>query len=1634
MGDVPKELQGLTIPEQRLIAVYRHNSCIVKLRSSFHSTATAQSAIKGNCISFPQDVVNIATTLPLALDDLCDSLKIIFVGCRTPERNQLKNILTVRKNKVLGALQWLKQNNPLYRSIVINRSIIDKLPDDDVPECLLATMQISTNVEASENERASYIPDPLLNVSDSSDTTAVPLIPSAVLDVNGTNISSDDMTEHLLERMKVQIVEKTREPDSERNAQEDTVYTIPRGNRPANEYSNPNLLLGIFPTLFPYGCGAIEDCSRPVKIDFREHVRYLLSFGDHRFEEHYSFIFVVFNILQRRTACFHAHLMTSRPYFQQSAQLLELLSSADIATALVNISKGTYSKVADQRINTLMKHIKIVGGHVMGSSHSRSALRTKIHSLCFYLGLPSLFVTINPADIHSPVALYFAGVDLDLDKILPEALGTSYERAKTIATHPVATAKFFNCLIKTILKSLVLGGVLGPTKAYFGTVENQGRDATEQVEKEVAPACLPTPNPSHVDFRRIFRKDIVRIVETSNIHKHSATCYKYSKEKPDGLKSCRMRMPRVLVKNSSIDAFTGQITMRRSHPWINNFNEWLISACRSNMDIKFIWTGNDAKALVYYITDYVTKSSLAFYDMFALAQKGIKSIEQQQPVSENENAIEKSRKLVLRCYNMIASHQEVSGVQVASYLMNYGDHYTTHTFKNLFLISIEHYLQAELMKARLSEKTIDQEATGDMSTLFYEDREEEAKETEEQFLLEPTQTTNGQSYVMVNTRLDYQHRSKDLTALCLYEFVSLFHKKLIDKSDRRLLKNTTASEGQRLNTEGTKMNERHTFANLHPQSSSHVLIKRANPVVPVLLGPQIPRREREDTRERYCRALLTLFVPWRSVNDLCALQQTWSQALEVRKFEIAADALKIIENIQLLHECKNDRDEHLHRVIAEAQADIKIDPILIPNCYEDDENNPEDNPEELLQMLSLVDETTTKAYSASLSSPEQRYLFDALEAIDKTKRFGSLNDYKNMLNINDCHIVADFNTFTVAHSHHTAMVKEWKRDIEMRRDQARNYLISGEDSLEVRDDEMQVEVITSEIPTSPSKVNTTVVPAVTATISVTLPTKSDIIRKFTLNTEQKFAFMIITSHLDGDSQLPTGTNENQLLMCVPGCGGTGKSQLIRAITNYFQATMRRKMLRKLAPTSIAAAEIDGLTIHSFLGESRKNSKKRQVRTFRPGDTKLENEWRHVKYLIIDEMSMLGLSLLARLNRIVKTAKHINTDVPFGGINVIFFGDYLQYSPVLDKPLYHSGTSTQQYTERQIEMQCAQKVISQINCVVQLEQQMRTEDTRYLELLNRLRDGKSTIEDYELLCTRVIGTPNLKTYLQQDPWNEAPILVFRNTLRTQINNRAVLNKATEMKLRPIICVAQDYVRNAAISDVRLRKAILELPDNKTEHLPGYLPLVPGMPVLLTENIATELGLSNGTRGIFRQLVYDEVCDDIQFDETVFPKHTKFITHPKYALVEFSSCKLDSGLRDLQTKIIPISVSEQTFLFDIKELLTETISKAAKKGKKLTKISIKRKALPLIPAYSMTTHKSQGQTLGKIIVDLVMPSGPVEVASVYVPLSRVKRLDDLLIVRSFELSSLQVKPTAAQLEELNRLDKIAKVTRKSFASIT
>lgn len=206
----------------------------------------------------------------------------------------------------------------------------------------------------------------------------------------------------------------------------------------------------------------------------------------------------------------------------------------------------------------------------------------------------------------------------------------------------------------------------------------------------------------------------------------------------------------------------------------------------------------------------------------------------------------------------------------------------------------------------------------------------------------------------------------------------------------------------------------------------------------------------------------------------------------------------------------------------------------------------------------------------------------------------------------------------------------------------------------------------------------------------------------------------------------------------------------------------------------------------------------------------------------------------------------------------------------------------------------------------------------------------------------------------------------------------------------------------------------------------------MPVLLQENIACELGLSNGTQGIFRQLIYNETSEHtINSDEGPFTSDTVYVRNAQYALVEIAKFKLKK-LNSLDPFIIPIPVIDKTFEVNLEKLYANKgpIMKMLNTKKLKTTITVKRRGLPLVPAYSITTHKSQGQTLPQIVIDLNMPPGIVEVASAYVPLSRVQQLTDLVILQDFSITALQVKPSKRQLAEINRLAILFEATKHRY----
>ncbi|CAF1342608.1 unnamed protein product [Adineta ricciae] len=108
----------------------------------------------------------------------------------------------------------------------------------------------------------------------------------------------------------------------------------------------------------------------------------------------------------------------------------------------------------------------------------------------------------------------------------------------------------------------------------------------------------------------------------------------------------------------------------------------------------------------------------------------------------------------------------------------------------------------------------------------------------------------------------------------------------------------------------------------------------------------------------------------------------------------------------------------------------------------------------------------------------------------------------------------------------------------------------------------------------------------------------------------------------------------------------------------------------------------------------------------------------------------------------------------------------------------------------------------------------------------------------------------------------------------------------------------------------------------------------MPVLLTDNIAYELGLSNGTQGIFRELKYDDKEDpsDLKIKSEVFPSKTIYIRKPLYALVEINTSQLETSLDRLRTKLIPIPLVRKQFTISVKQLFGQLFERM-QDGKKV-----------------------------------------------------------------------------------------------------
>jgi ATP-dependent exoDNAse (exonuclease V) alpha subunit len=234
-------------------------------------------------------------------------------------------------------------------------------------------------------------------------------------------------------------------------------------------------------------------------------------------------------------------------------------------------------------------------------------------------------------------------------------------------------------------------------------------------------------------------------------------------------------------------------------------------------------------------------------------------------------------------------------------------------------------------------------------------------------------------------------------------------------------------------------------------------------------------------------------------------------------------------------------------------------------------------------------------------------------------------------------------------------------------------------------------------------------------------------------------YAAVARHLeDGDGHL-----------FVTGRAGTGKSTLLRAIRDQLgdKAVV-------IAPTGLAAVNVGGQTIHSFFSLPPRLVKSEDIRRSRNGRI-----MRKLTHLIIDEVSMVRSDLMAAIDLSLRINRGRPRE-PFGGVQLILFGDLHQLPPVVQE--HEVGTYLEDNFGGPFFFSVAALREGAGTSLLELTQVFRQSEGPLLQVLNKIRDGEVTAEDLTELNGRVL---TIRTLAEGEPF---VILTPTNAAAQRIN--------------------------------------------------------------------------------------------------------------------------------------------------------------------------------------------------------------------------------------------------------------------------
>jgi ATP-dependent DNA helicase PIF1 len=412
---------------------------------------------------------------------------------------------------------------------------------------------------------------------------------------------------------------------------------------------------------------------------------------------------------------------------------------------------------------------------------------------------------------------------------------------------------------------------------------------------------------------------------------------------------------------------------------------------------------------------------------------------------------------------------------------------------------------------------------------------------------------------------------------------------------------------------------------------------------------------------------------------------------------------------------------------------------------------------------------------------------------------------------------------------------------------------------------------------------------------------------------------------------------------ITGPGGTGKTFLINEIVRSM--SVRHKTYQVCATTGCAAVLLGSgaKTIHSWCGMGIAKGSTNEIIQKIVHNKKTVGSLKKVDVLILDEVSMLSKKIFEAINAAFKLIK--KSTAPFGGIQVIFTGDFFQLPPI------GNDVESSQF--------CFESVnwfeVFPLKNHIELKHIFRQEDDIYKNILNQVRRGELDSESIAIIQTCL----NKKVKDDNIPTKLFAIRSKTDFVNTRMYEKLegdenVFNSYTSSKLKTYVesgkpIGLKDIEKCSSLSTKEIEYEIDKL--NNITNRGFELKLKIGTRVMCLHNISIDDGVCNGSQGVIVNFVGEQMLPEV-----LFVNGYKMIIRPIWIQSDEYPC---------------IGIGQ----------------------------------IPLCLAWALTIHKIQGATLS--IAEMDLGNSVFEYGQTYVALSRIRNLDGLYL-SGFQPKRIKANP--------------------------